>query len=77
MLSRIAIFCARTQFLDRVKGLKWLKKIVRRKESFWLMGFSTCLSLLVEEKVSLVILRYISVDSADERTETTRRTGYA
>jgi hypothetical protein len=28
------------------------RNLLKRKETFWLMGFSTCLSLLVEEKVS-------------------------
>lgn len=43
--------------------------LLRRKESFWLLGFSTCLSLLVEEKVSIpipTVLMY-SVDIEQKR----------
>ncbi|ORY24308.1 hypothetical protein BCR39DRAFT_547390 [Naematelia encephala] len=44
------LFCARIQLLgnNRING--WMADLLRRKETFWFMGFSTCLSLLVEEK---------------------------
>lgn len=45
------LLCARTQTLEGFFGKipTWLRLVLRRKEVFWLIGFSTCLSLLVEE----------------------------
>jgi len=48
----LALFCLRTRSLERWTKNGFLNVIMRRKETFWLLGFSTCLSLLVEEKVS-------------------------
>ncbi|WVQ96654.1 hypothetical protein IAU59_003760 [Kwoniella sp. CBS 9459] len=44
------LFCLRTQSIEQGWGGGWLRTALKRKETFWLMGFSTCLSLLVEEK---------------------------
>ncbi|WRT67803.1 uncharacterized protein IL334_004777 [Kwoniella shivajii] len=44
------LFCMRTQSIEQGWGTSWLRIALKRKETFWLMGFSTCLSLLVEEK---------------------------
>jgi len=44
-----ALFCLRTQTLGKLKpGI--LTDLLKRKETFWVMGFTSCLSLLVEEK---------------------------
>ena len=45
------LLCARTQTLEGFFGKipVWLRVLLRRKEVFWLIGFSTCLSLFVEE----------------------------
>ena len=56
------LFCSRTQILEKVKGLEPLKAILRRRQFFWLVGFSTCLSLFVEEKVRLSPLRSLCAD---------------
>ncbi|WWC70734.1 uncharacterized protein I206_104685 [Kwoniella pini CBS 10737] len=45
-----SLFCLRIQSIEQGWGTKTLTNLLKRKESFWLMGFSTCLSLLVEEK---------------------------
>ncbi|WVF69152.1 hypothetical protein IAT40_003927 [Kwoniella sp. CBS 6097] len=44
------LFCLRTQSIEQGWGAGWLRTALKRKETFWLIGFSTCLSLLVEEK---------------------------
>ncbi|OCF43564.1 hypothetical protein I317_02582 [Kwoniella heveanensis CBS 569] len=44
------LFCLRTQSIEQGWGSGWLQTALKRKETFWVMGFSTCLSLLVEEK---------------------------
>ena len=42
---------------------------MRRKETFWLLGFSTCLSLLVEEKVSRFPSTEVIADHQKRRAE--------
>lgn len=46
-----ALLCARTQTLEGYFGKlpALLRQLISRKETFWLIGFSTCLSLFVEE----------------------------
>ncbi|WWC88699.1 uncharacterized protein L201_003612 [Kwoniella dendrophila CBS 6074] len=44
------LFCLRIQSVEQGWGTNWIRNALKRKETFWLMGFSTCLSLLVEEK---------------------------
>ncbi|WVQ83089.1 hypothetical protein IAT38_005227 [Cryptococcus sp. DSM 104549] len=44
------LLCARIQTIEGKKGGEWLRGLLKRKEVFWAMGFSTCLSLFVEEK---------------------------
>ncbi|WVR06354.1 hypothetical protein IAU60_003385 [Kwoniella sp. DSM 27419] len=44
------LFCFRTQSIEQGWGASWFRAALKRKETFWLVGFSTCLSLLVEEK---------------------------
>ncbi|WWD04851.1 hypothetical protein V865_002922 [Kwoniella europaea PYCC6329] len=44
------LFCLRIQSVEQGWGTNFLRNALKRKETFWLMGFSTCLSLLVEEK---------------------------
>jgi hypothetical protein len=49
------ILCFRTNMIigrTEFKYPVWLKRLFKRKESFWVMGFLTCLSLFVEERVS-------------------------
>ena len=52
MIGYVGMFCFRAQTLQKAKIGAWIRGILSRKESFWFMGFTTCLSLLVEEKVS-------------------------
>ncbi|KAK8858599.1 hypothetical protein IAR55_002828 [Kwoniella newhampshirensis] len=45
-----ALFCLRIQTIEQSYGTKFWQTFAKRKETFWMMGFATCLSLLVEEK---------------------------
>ncbi|ORX40065.1 hypothetical protein BD324DRAFT_616112 [Kockovaella imperatae] len=42
--------CIRYQTIHQKLGGKWLQELMKRKQMFWFFGFSTCLSLFVEEK---------------------------
>nr|XP_031864219.1 uncharacterized protein CI109_000131 [Kwoniella shandongensis]KAA5531291.1 hypothetical protein CI109_000131 [Kwoniella shandongensis] len=44
------LFCLRIQTIEQPYGTKFWQTFAKRKETFWMMGFATCLSLLVEEK---------------------------
>ncbi|OXG50365.1 hypothetical protein J010_02837 [Cryptococcus neoformans] len=44
------LFCARVQALEKSRGPDFMRSLLKRKEVFWALGFTTCLSLLVEEK---------------------------
>lgn len=45
-----------------------MNTLLRRKESFWLLGFSTCFSLIVEEKVRQSLVERIqSADMTQKR----------
>lgn len=69
----VALFCLRVRSLEKWTKDGFLNVLLRRKESFWMLGFSTCLSLLVEEKVCLQLCvphpRRVTADG----TETSRR----
>ena len=45
------MLCARQQTLNRAFGKVplWIKLLLKRKETFWAMGFAVCASLVVEE----------------------------
>lgn len=45
------MLCARLQTLDQAFGKVplWIKLLLKRKETFWAMGFAACASLIVEE----------------------------
>ncbi|WVO12586.1 hypothetical protein L204_100191 [Cryptococcus depauperatus] len=44
------LFCARVQILQHQHGTQKLRDLLKKKQVFWAMGFTTCLSLLLEEK---------------------------
>ncbi|KAK1925541.1 hypothetical protein DB88DRAFT_484264 [Papiliotrema laurentii] len=44
------LFCLRSQTLSKADLSVFWKRILSRKETFWMMGFSTCFSLLLEER---------------------------
>ncbi|KAL0255686.1 hypothetical protein I308_100493 [Cryptococcus tetragattii IND107] len=44
------LFCARVQALEKSRGSNFIRNLLKRKEVFWALGFTTCLSLIVEEK---------------------------
>lgn len=46
-----ALFCLRSQTLLRGWSPDWVAKGLRRKETFWGIGFATCASLFLEDKV--------------------------
>jgi hypothetical protein len=47
----LGMLCARLQTLDQAFGKVplWIKLLLKRKETFWAMGFAACASLIVEE----------------------------
>ncbi|CAD6569098.1 MAG: hypothetical protein TREMPRED_005046 [Tremellales sp. Tagirdzhanova-0007] len=45
-----ALFCIRRHILEGVSGMEVLRSALRRKETFWILGFTCSLSLFVEEK---------------------------
>lgn len=48
-----ALFCLRSQSILRGWNPAWLTDLLRRKQTMWALGFSTCLSLFLEDKVCL------------------------
>ncbi|RXK37632.1 hypothetical protein M231_05108 [Tremella mesenterica] len=44
------LMCLRTNMVSQVSRQSLWARLMKRKEFFWLLGFSTCLSLLLEEK---------------------------
>ena len=52
-LTSARLMCIRRDILERGIGAESLRALLRKRQTFWLFGFTTCLSLFVEEKVSL------------------------
>ena len=66
------LICIRRYIMEKKLGFVALRQLLKRKEIFWLFGFSTCLSLLVEDKVSVDNARRViiteSIHREDERS---------
>lgn len=46
-----ALFCLRSQTLLNGWSSGWVERALKRKEAFWGIGFATCASLFLEDKV--------------------------